>query len=63
MQWRGRAQSTNVEDRRGMSGKGLAVGGGLGGIVLLVLYLLMGGNPGDMAICRRNSLLTNLRRS
>ena len=49
MQWRGRRESTNVEDRRGMSGKGLAVGGGLGGIVLLVLYLIMGGNPGDMS--------------
>lgn len=49
MQWRGRRQSSNVEDRRSMSGKGLAVGGGLGGIVLLVLYLLMGGNPGDMS--------------
>lgn len=49
MQWRGRRQSSNVEDRRGMSGKGLAVGGGLGGIVLLVLYLIMGGNPGDMS--------------
>jgi predicted metalloprotease len=47
MQWRGRRQSSNVEDRRGMSGKGMAVGGGLGGIVLLVLYLLMGGNPGE----------------
>jgi uncharacterized protein len=49
MQWRGRRQSSNVEDRRGMSGKGMAVGGGLGGIVLLVLYLIMGGNPGDMS--------------
>jgi uncharacterized protein len=49
MQWRGRRQSSNVEDRRGMSGKGLAVGGGLGGIIVLVLYLLMGGNPGDMS--------------
>lgn len=37
MQWRGRRQSSNVEDRRGMSGRGLAVGGGLGGIVILVL--------------------------
>jgi uncharacterized protein len=49
MQWRGRRQSTNVEDRRGMSGRGMAVGGGLGGVVLLVLYLLLGGNPGDMS--------------
>lgn len=49
MQWRGRRQSSNVEDRRGVSGKGLAVGGGLGGVVLLVIYLLMGGNPGEMS--------------
>lgn len=48
MQWRGRRQSTNVEDRRGVSGRGLAVGGGIGGVVILVLYLLMGGNPNDM---------------
>jgi len=49
MQWRGRRQSTNVEDRRSVSGKGLAVGGGIGGIIVLVLYLLMGGNLGDAA--------------
>ena len=45
MRWRGERQSTNVEDRRGMGGKGLAVGGGLGTIVLLLLALLMGGDP------------------
>jgi uncharacterized protein len=44
MKWRGRARSGNVEDRRGMGGK-LAVGGGLGGIVVLILSLLFGGNP------------------
>jgi predicted metalloprotease len=48
MQWRGRRQSSNVEDRRGVSGRGLAVGGGVGGVIMLVLYLLLGGNPGDM---------------
>ena len=45
MRWRGERQSTNVEDRRGIGGKGLAVGGGLGTIVLLLLALLMGGDP------------------
>jgi uncharacterized protein len=45
MRWRGESQSTNVEDRRGMGGKGLAVGGGLGTIVLLLLAFLMGGDP------------------
>ena len=44
MRWRGRQGSGNVSDRRGMGGK-LAVGGGLGGIVILVLTLLLGGNP------------------
>lgn len=44
MRWRGRAGSRNVSDRRGMGGK-LAVGGGLGGIVILLLSLLLGGNP------------------
>ena len=43
MRWRGRAGSGNVSDRRGMGGK-LALGGGLGGIVVLILSLLLGGN-------------------
>ena len=46
MRWRGRQGSGNVSDRRGMGGK-LAVGGGLGGIVVLILSLLLGGNPLD----------------
>lgn len=45
MLWRGQRQSGNVEDRRGMSGGGLAIGGGLGGIVLLVIALLLGADP------------------
>ena len=40
-------QSGNVEDRRGMGGGGKLVGGGLGigGLILVVLYLALGGNP------------------
>jgi predicted metalloprotease len=45
MLWRGQRQSDNVEDRRGMGGGGLAIGGGLGGIVLLVIALLLGADP------------------
>lgn len=48
MRWQGRRQSGNVEDRRGVSGRGLAVGGGLGGVVIIILYLLLGGNPSDI---------------
>jgi predicted metalloprotease len=50
MRWQGRRQSDNVEDRRGISGRGLAVGGGVGGlgIVIAILYFLLGGNPSDV---------------
>ena len=44
----GRRESTNVEDRRGMSG-GTVAGLGLGGIALVaIITLLMGGNLGDV---------------
>jgi len=45
MLWRDRRQSDNVEDRRGISGGGLAIGGGLGGIVIVVIALLLGADP------------------
>jgi predicted metalloprotease len=49
MKWQGRAGSANVEDRRGMR-MGLPLGGGIGGIVLLLLYsALTGTNPIDIA--------------
>ncbi|HOX24793.1 MAG TPA: neutral zinc metallopeptidase [Candidatus Krumholzibacteria bacterium] len=46
MRWQGRRGSGNVEDRRHLSGRA-AVGGGLGGLglVIVVVYLLMGGDP------------------
>jgi predicted metalloprotease len=47
MRWRGQRESSNVEDRRGVSGRKIAVGGGLGTIVVAILYLLLGGNLGD----------------
>ncbi len=48
MKWQGRAGSGNIEDRRGM-GLGLPVGGGIGGLVLLLLFsALTGTNPVDL---------------
>ena len=44
MRWRGERQSSNIEDRRGIGGR-LAVGGGLGTIVILILALLFGADP------------------
>ncbi|MCU0276313.1 MAG: zinc metallopeptidase [Acidobacteria bacterium] len=48
MLWKGRRQSDNVEDRRGVSGRQVAVGGGLGAIALAVIVLLLGGNPQEV---------------
>ncbi|MBS1613964.1 MAG: neutral zinc metallopeptidase [Bacteroidetes bacterium] len=47
MQWRGRRESGNVEDKRGMGGKGIAVGG-VGTIVVIIIALIMGKNPADL---------------
>ena len=46
MRWRDQRQSTNVEDRRGMGGRGLAIGGGgIGVLVIAVAALLCGVDP------------------
>ena len=45
MRWRGERQSENIEDRRGMSRGGMALGGGLGSIVVLIIALLLGADP------------------
>jgi len=47
MQWRGRRESDNVEDRRGMGGRGIAVGG-VGTIVVIIIALIMGKNPAEL---------------
>ena len=47
MLWKGREGSDNVEDRRRVGGGGLAVGGGIGGLVIYLLYVLLGGNPSN----------------
>lgn len=43
-------ESQNVEDRRGqrMAGRGLAVGGGLGGVVVLLIAMLLGVDPSTL---------------
>ncbi|OXA73258.1 metalloprotease [Flavobacterium aquidurense] len=44
MKWQGRRQSDNVEDRRGLSGGKVAVGGGVIGIIILLLNVFGGEN-------------------
>jgi predicted metalloprotease len=47
MRWRGERESDNVEDRRGFSGGGgrIAVGGGLGTLIIIIIAVLLGADP------------------
>lgn len=46
MRWRGERESGNVEDRRGLSGGGrVAVGGGCGTLIIIIIAILLGADP------------------
>jgi predicted metalloprotease len=46
MRWRGERESGNVEDRRGLSGGGrVAVGGGIGTLIIIIIAVLLGADP------------------
>lgn len=47
MKWSGRRESTNVEDRRGMSTGGMVAGGGVIGVVLYLLFTFLSGGEID----------------
>lgn len=47
MQWFGRRESSNVEDRRGFSGGGIAAGGGVIGLIIYLIYSFLGGKDVD----------------
>lgn len=49
MRWRDQRQSENVEDRRGMGGRGVAIGGGgIGVLILAIAIYLCGGDPSQL---------------
>jgi predicted metalloprotease len=49
VEWRGQRESDNVEDRRGAPfGRTVMVGGGVGTVVLALVYMLLGGDPRDV---------------
>jgi uncharacterized protein len=49
VEWRGQRESDNVEDRRGAPfGRTAVVGGGVGTVVLALVYMLLGGDPRDV---------------
>jgi predicted metalloprotease len=43
MLWQGREGSSNVDDRRGVSGGGLVAGGGVVGVIILLVNFFLGG--------------------
>jgi predicted metalloprotease len=47
MLWRGRRESSNVDDRRGITGGHIATGGGIVGIIIYLLYNFLGGGNGN----------------
>jgi uncharacterized protein len=47
MKWIGRNTSGNVQDRRGISGRGV-VGGGIGMAIITLVIVLLGGNPSQI---------------
>jgi len=48
MRTEGRRESGNIEDRRGMSKGRMAVGGGIGTIVIVLIVMLLGGDPSQV---------------
>ena len=49
MLWKGRRESSNVDDRRGISGGGIATGGGVIGVIIYLIYSFLGGSGGEGA--------------
>jgi uncharacterized protein len=49
MRWSDQRQSANVEDRRGIGGRGVAIGGGgIGVLLIAVAIMLCGGDPSQL---------------
>jgi predicted metalloprotease len=49
MQWFGRGESDNVEDQRGSGGgRGIAIGGGIVGLIGAIIYMFTGINPAQL---------------
>ena len=55
MRYIGRRQSSNVEDRRGMSsGRKVGIGGGIGTIIIVLIVWLLGGDPSEVMNVMQN---------
>lgn len=48
MKWQGGRKGGTIEDRRGMSGGRKLALGGVGGVIVLLISLFLGGDPGQL---------------
>lgn len=56
MRWRGRRESNNVEDSRGISGRQVVTGGGIGVVIIVIIGLLTGKDmSGLLSVFQGNS--------
>ena len=59
MLWQGRRETENVDDRRGITGGHVAIGGGILGVIALVVNFLLGGNGNNqLPLPNQNQPLT-----
>lgn len=58
MKWLGRRGSSNVEDRRGLSGGKIAAGGGIIGVIFLIAQMFLGGDSGQFLNQLQNQVLS-----
>jgi predicted metalloprotease len=58
MRLNGRRESSNVNDRRGIGGKGMKIGGGIGAVIIAaIIAWISGGNPLDVVMSGAGSML------
>jgi predicted metalloprotease len=55
MRWKDERRSENVEDRRSISPAGIAVGGGIGTLILVVVAVLLGADPRQVLHMMQNN--------
>jgi hypothetical protein len=55
MRWKGLRRSENVEDRRRISPAGMAIGGGIGTLIIVILGILLGADPQKMLNMLQNN--------
>ncbi|MFC5284290.1 neutral zinc metallopeptidase [Pedobacter alpinus] len=57
MKWLGRRSSSNIEDRRGLSGGKIAAGGGIIGVIFLLAQMFLGGDSAQVLNQIQNQVL------